>query len=228
MTTMTTHTVAETPVRSQMTVVRAGSGHTRAQGTVQATRAELAPQASFEDGLLAELAVLHHMALRLTRQAQDAEDLVQETVARALAHRAQFQPGSSLRAWLITIERSLFISAYRRRRRAPMLQSLDILEEEGTLYAADGARAAASAEQVFLHGRMDESLVAALAALPEHYRLPVLLCDVQGLSYAEAARVLQCVLGTVMSRLHRGRARLRASLSAAYGEPQMQPAALAA
>jgi RNA polymerase sigma-70 factor (ECF subfamily) len=185
----------------------------------------------FEAGLVSQLPALRRMALRLTGQVPDAEDLVQETVARALAHRAQFQPGTNLRAWLCTIQRSIFVSAYRRRRRAPMLQSLEILEDEGTLYAAYGARAAASAEQVFLHGRMDDTLVAALASLPEHYRLPVLLCDVQGLSYAEAAQAMQCALGTVMSRLHRGRARLRAALSARDREPQLLqilPAALAA
>lgn len=186
---------------------------------------------SFEAGLVSQLPVLRRLALRLTGQVPDAEDLVQETVARALAHRAQFQPGSNLRAWLCTIQRSIFISAYRSRSRAPLLKSLEILEEEGALYHADGGRAEASAEHVVLRGQMDDTLVAALTNLPAHYRLPVLLCDVQGLSYAEAARVLRCALGTVMSRLHRGRARLRVALSARYGDPGMpgiRPAALAA
>src|SRR5947209_7588166 len=87
---------------------------------------------SFEDGLLAHLPVLHRVALRLTRRQHDAEDLVQETVARALAHRAQFQRGTNLRAWLLTIERSIFLNAHRRMRSTPRLRSVDEMDE-GTL-----------------------------------------------------------------------------------------------
>jgi RNA polymerase sigma-70 factor (ECF subfamily) len=148
----------------------------------------------------------------LTRRPYDAEDLVQETVARALAYRAQFHPGTNLRSWLLTIERSIFLNSHRRVRYAPQLQSMDNLDET-TLYSASGVNASPSAEHVLLHGRIDDEVVDALRALPEHYRRAVLLCDVQGLSYAEIAQQMGCALGTVMSRLHRGRALLRQLLT---------------
>jgi RNA polymerase sigma-70 factor (ECF subfamily) len=179
---------------------------------------------SFEDGLVAHLPLLHRVALRLTRRHQDAEDLVQETVARALAHQAQFQRGTNLRAWLLTIERSIFLSAHRRRRQAPPLQSMDAVDEN-TLYGAGGMRSSPSAEHVLLHGRMDDALVAALRTLPAPYRVAVLLRDVQGLSYAEIAQQMGCALGTVMSRLHRGRALLRQTL-AGRGSASDAPVAL--
>jgi RNA polymerase sigma-70 factor (ECF subfamily) len=166
---------------------------------------------SFEDGLLRHLPALQRAALRLTRHPQEAEDLVQETMARALTYRGQFHSGTNLRAWLLTIERSIFLSAYRRERQMPRLQSMDDVDES-TLYGAGERWASPSAEHVLVHVRMDEGIVAALRALPPHYRQAVLLCDVQGLSYAETAQQLGCALGTVMSRLHRGRALLRAAL----------------
>ena len=167
---------------------------------------------SFEDGIVAHLPILHRVALRLTRQHHDAEDLVQETVARALAHQAQFHRGTNLRAWLLTIERSIFLSTRRRMRQAPPPQSMDAVDES-TLYGTGGMRSSPSAEHVLLHGRIDDALVEALRTLPAHYRVAVLLCDVQGLSCAEGAQQMGCALGTVMSRLHRGRALLRQTLA---------------
>jgi RNA polymerase sigma-70 factor (ECF subfamily) len=150
--------------------------------------------------------------VRLTRRPYDAEDLVQETVARALAYRAQFHPGTNLRSWLLAIERSIFLNSYRSVRHAPQLQSMDNLDEN-TLYSASGVSASPSAEHVLLQGRIDDRIVDALRTLPEHYRRAVLLCDVQGLSYVEIAQHMGCALGTVMSRLHRGRALLRQALT---------------
>jgi RNA polymerase sigma-70 factor, ECF subfamily len=167
---------------------------------------------SFEDGILVHLPILHHVALRLTRRHHDAEDLVQETVARALAHQAQFQRGTNLCAWLLTIERSIFLNAHRRMRQAPPLQSMDAVDES-TLYGTGAMHSSPSAEHVLLHGRIDDAIVEALRTLPAHYRVAVLLCDVQGLSYAEIAQQMGCALGTVMSRVHRGRALLRQMLA---------------
>ena len=167
---------------------------------------------NFEDGILAYLPVLHRVAVRLTRRPCDAEDLVQETVARALAYRAQFHPGTNLRSWLLTIERSIFLNSHRSVRCAPQLQSMDNLDEN-TLYSTSGVSASPSAEHVLLQGWIDDEIVDALRSLPEHYRRAVLLCDVQGLSYAEIAQQMGCALGTVMSRLHRGRALLRHALT---------------
>ena len=167
---------------------------------------------SFEDGILAHLPALHRVAVRLTRRQHDAEDLVQETVARALAYRALFHPGTNLRSWLLTIERSIFLNSYRSVHHAPQLQSMDNLDEN-TLYSMSGVSASPSAEHVLLQGRIDDEIVNALRLLPEHYRGAVLLCDVQGLSYAEIAQQMGCALGTVMSRLYRGRALLRHMLT---------------
>ncbi len=175
-------------------------------------------QESLEDGILALLPVLHHVAFRMTRGPQDAEDLVQDTVMRALTYRHQFRRDSNLRAWLITIMRSLVVSAYRRKRRAPQVQSLSDSEGEEALYGPGGIQGSPSAEHMMLHTWLDQELLAALASLPEHFRRAVELCDVDGLTYQETAQVLGCALGTVMSRLHRGRALLRKALTRSDGE----------
>ena len=109
------------------------------------------------------LDVLYRVALRLTRRPQDAEDLVQETAARALTRRAQYQPGTNLRAWLLTIERSLFVSAYRHARRGPVTQSLEEVEE-GSLYGRGAMAPSPSAENALLQDWMDHDLVAAVKA----------------------------------------------------------------
>jgi RNA polymerase sigma-70 factor (ECF subfamily) len=149
----------------------------------------------------------------MTYGSQDAEDLVQDTIIRALTHRHQFRDGSNLRAWLITIMRSIVVSAYRRKSRAPRVQVLNDGEMEDFLYGPGGLLGSPSAEHVMLHTWLDEELRAALASLPEHFRGAVGLCDVEGLTYQETAHVLGCALGTVMSRLHRGRALLRTALA---------------
>jgi RNA polymerase sigma-70 factor (ECF subfamily) len=162
-----------------------------------------------DDGFVVELVgqipALHRGALRLTRYEADAQDLVQETMLRALERRAQFQPGTNLRAWLFTIQRSLFINAYRRRRQVAWLRSLEDEDEGG----AEAALTTSSAEEMMLEGWVDEDLRGALAELPEHYREVIVLRDVAQGSYAQIAAKLDCPLGTVMSRLHRGRALLR-------------------
>jgi RNA polymerase sigma-70 factor (ECF subfamily) len=133
---------------------------------------------------------------------------------RALERRAQFQPGTNLRAWLFTIQRSLFITAYRRRRHVPWLGSLEDEEQGG----AKAVPATTSAEETVLEGWVDEDLRAALAMLPEHYQEVVVLRDVAQRSYAQMAAQLDCPLGTVMSRLHRGRILLRQLLEQRWAQ----------
>jgi RNA polymerase sigma-70 factor (ECF subfamily) len=162
---------------------------------------------------VALLPLLQRVAFRMTNGAYDAEDLVQETVTRALTHRHQFRADTNLRAWLITIMRSLAVNTYRRARRAPQMQHLDESEQEQALYGPSGRHGSPSAEQMMLHTWLDQDLKAALASVPEHFRRAVELCDLQGLTYREAAQALGCALGTVMSRLHRGRALLRKALT---------------
>jgi RNA polymerase sigma-70 factor, ECF subfamily len=178
---------------------------------------------TFVDEVVDHLDVLHRVARRLTRQTQDAEDLVQETITRALARRAQYHPGTNLRAWLLTIERSLFVSAYRRARWGPLTQSLDEVEE-GSLYSRGALAPSLSAESALLQDWMDPDLVAAINTLPEHYREAVVLSDVEGLSYAEMAQRMGCPPGTVMSRLHRGRRLLRQALTDGGRDPEAHTA----
>jgi RNA polymerase sigma-70 factor (ECF subfamily) len=192
---------------------------------MSATGPRLHEHDTFVDEVMEHLEVLHRVALRLTRRPQDAEDLVQETATRALTRRAQYQPGTNLRAWLLTIERSLFVDAYRRARRDPVTQRLDEVEEE-SLYGRGTRVASPSAESALWQEWMDQDLVAALHALPEHYREAVLLSDVEGLSYAEMAQRMRCPLGTVMSRLHRGRRLLRQALVHRDRAPEVRVARL--
>jgi RNA polymerase sigma-70 factor (ECF subfamily) len=161
-----------------------------------------------------QIPALQRGALRLTRHEADAQDLVQETVLRALERRAQFQPGTNLRAWLFTIQRSLFINAYRRQRLVRWLGSLEDEEQGGV----DEALATSSAEETMLESWVDEDLRGALAALPEHYREVVVLRDMVQRSYAQIAAQLDCPPGTVMSRLHRGRALLRQLLAQRWAQ----------
>jgi RNA polymerase sigma-70 factor (ECF subfamily) len=149
----------------------------------------------------------------MTNGAHDAEDLVQETVIRALTHRHQFHADTNLRAWLITIMRSIAVTTYRRTHRAPQVQRLDESEQEQALYGPGGRYGSPSAEQMMLTTWLDQDLKAALASVPEHFRRAVELCDLHGLTYRQAAQALGCALGTVMSRLHRGRALLRKALT---------------
>jgi RNA polymerase sigma-70 factor (ECF subfamily) len=164
---------------------------------------------------LTHLDALYRTALRLTRQAEDAEDLVQETYLRALRALHQYQDGTNLRAWLFRILTNTFINQYRRRVRAPRSQSID--EVEGFyLYhhlIDSGLQPATSEpEREVLERLADDDIIQALEDLPLPFRQVVLLADVEGFSYKEIAAILNLKIGTVMSRLHRGRRRLQKTL----------------
>jgi RNA polymerase sigma-70 factor (ECF subfamily) len=150
---------------------------------------------------------LYAAAMRLTGSAADAEDLVQETLAKACARAGSYQQGTNLRAWLMRIELNTFYDACRARQRRPW----EVPLEAGT---ADLAPAMPSAEDDALARMPNPVVLAALHDLPGRYRTVVCLADVEGYSYAEIAGQLEVPLGTVMSRLHRGRKRLRVALEA--------------
>ena len=158
---------------------------------------------------------LYGAARRMTQGDASAEDLVQETYLRAYKGFEGFTEGTNLRAWLFRILTNLYINDYRRRRRRP--QEVD-LADEGTLYMHRGAggleraRMARSAEDELLEGLASTEVREALEALPDSYRVAVLLADVEGFAYKEIAEMLDVPIGTVMSRLHRGRKRLRGAL----------------
>ncbi|MFH1329486.1 MAG: sigma-70 family RNA polymerase sigma factor [Actinomycetota bacterium] len=173
----------------------------------------MADPARFEDDVVPLLPQLYSAALRMTRNPADAEDLLQETLLRAYRGFGTFKTGTNLRAWLYRILTNTFINRYRRQTRQPAEVELGELEDL-YLYRRLGEQsgAARSAEEEALERFVDEDIKAAVEALPENFRIPVLLADVEGFSYKEIARIMGVPIGTVMSRLHRGRKALEKAL----------------
>lgn len=170
------------------------------------------PGETFEEQALPHAPQLYAVALRLTHQHCDAEDLVQDTLARAYAKFYQFTPGTNLGGWLYRILLSTFYSGCRQRTRRPA--EVLTAEQDGDGRAAP-TPAAKSAEAEALGLLGDSDVLRALAALPAAYKAVIYLGDVEGYQCAEIADVLNIPVGTVMSRMHRGRAMLRAKLSPA-------------
>src|SRR5438876_6462521 len=155
---------------------------------------------------------MYSAAFRLTRNSADAEDLVQETFLRAYRAFHQFEPGTNLKAWLYRILTNTFINSYRKKQREPQTVSDDEVED-WYLYskmAEEGMEP--SAEAAVLESLPDEDVQEALSSLPEQFRMAVMLADVEGFSYKEIAEIMGVPIGTVMSRLHRGRKALEKRL----------------
>lgn len=158
---------------------------------------------------------LYRTALRMTGNPADAEDLVQETYLRAFRAIDQFKPGTNLRAWLFKIQTNAFINEYRKRTRRPRNTPLDDVEEY-YLYShlvESGVQPSPSITEDEILAQIDDAEVfQALDELPENFRQVVLLADVEGFAYREIAEILDVPVGTVMSRLHRARKRLKERL----------------
>ncbi|UOQ58888.1 sigma-70 family RNA polymerase sigma factor [Leucobacter allii] len=156
---------------------------------------------------------LYGAAMKMTRNPQDAQDLVQETFLKAYAAFASFQEGTNLKAWLYRIMTNSYINTYRKKQREPYLGAVDELED-WQLGGAESttAMSSRSAEAEAIDRTPDSVVSTALNELPEDFRMAVYLADVEGFSYQEIADIAEVPIGTVMSRLHRGRARLRKSL----------------
>jgi RNA polymerase sigma-70 factor, ECF subfamily len=163
---------------------------------------------------------LYRTALRMTGNPADAEDLVQETYLRAFRSISQFKPGTNLRAWLFKIQTNSFINDYRKRSRRPKNTSLDDVEEY-YLYnhlVESGVQPAPSITEDQILAQIDDADVfQALDELPDNFRQVVLLADVEGFAYREIADIMDIPVGTVMSRLHRARRRLRDQLLLRWG-----------
>ncbi len=183
----------------------------------------MADQADFADQAMQHMDSLYSAALRMTRNPADAEDLVQETYLKAYRGFGSYAEGTNLRAWLYRILTNTFINRYRAKQRRPDETGLDDLEDfylYRRIGGGDSALLSRSAEDELLEWFSEAEVKDAIEALPESYRMAVYLADVEGFAYKEIAEILEVPIGTVMSRLHRGRKSLQKQLyevAAAHG-----------
>jgi RNA polymerase sigma-70 factor (ECF subfamily) len=173
-----------------------------------------ARRSEFEREALVHLDSMYGAAYRLTRNARDAEDLVQDAVLRAYRFWDSFEKDSNCKAWLLRILTNTFINEYQRKKRSREVLDAAAAEQDATdgVLIHAGAQLQRNAEQVLVERSVSDDVQRALEALPDDFRTAVVLCDIEGLSYKEIAEIMECPVGTVMSRLFRGRRLLQSSL----------------
>jgi RNA polymerase sigma-70 factor, ECF subfamily len=207
-----------------------GGGPTPDGGTTMSEREREIDGREFERLAMPYLDSLYNTAYRLARNSEDAEDLVQETYFKAYRSFEQFTPGTNLKAWLFKILKNTFINEYRRRQNLPPESDFSAIEENfESQVRPEGSGRIKDPEEQALAGSLDQDVQRALDELPPDYRMAVVLADLEGFSYKEIAEILDVPVGTVMSRLYRGRKLLEAALlryarSHNYLRPDEQPA----
>lgn len=182
-------------------------------------------RAAFEKEALEHLDALYGTALRMTAKAEEAEDLVQDTYLRALRFYKKFQPGTNLKAWMFRMMVNLFINRYRRNRRGREIhEGIERYDVAERMVPPEQLARTGAPEEFFFEKLFSDDVVAAIEELPRDFKMVVLLADVNDFSYAQIADILGIPVGTVMSRLHRGRKLLRAALySFALEEGYIKP-----
>jgi len=169
-------------------------------------------QSAFEKEALPHADLLYNYALRMTNNSSDAEDLLQETYLKAYRFWDKYEQGTNIRAWLFRILKNSFINRYRKESKEPDTVDFDEVQSFYAIPRGESTEPGNSQEALF-NNLLDDDVAKAIADLPDDFRTVIILCDIEGLTYEEIAVFVDCPLGTVRSRLHRGRRMLRARLT---------------
>ena len=169
-------------------------------------------KADFEQVAIPHLSYIYTAALYLTKDEHEAEDLVQETYLRAYRFFHKFEPGTNCRAWLLSIQRHLFINSYRQKKTQPDFLDWDKIDQDYELFLGQRDPEKWNPEKVIASRIMGSEVEKALKELPEEFRTAIVLVDIDELTYEEASQIMECPIGTVRSRLSRGRHILQLAL----------------
>lgn len=170
-----------------------------------------AKQSDFEREALPHMNALYSFALRLCRNREDANDLVQETFMKGFRFFDKFERGTNCKAWLFRILKNTYINQYRKDKREPDIVEYDVIEEFYDLIRSDSSDSTDLQKKIF-DNLLDDEVSTALESLPETFRTAIILCDLEGMTYEEIAEIIECPIGTVRSRLHRARKMLASQL----------------